>query len=120
MIPALVLDVLAVHRLTRLVTADTILVGPRDAIVKAAYRRRDGHTFQLQAPEPGDWAELAMTEDAAAPKVATLVTCRWCTGVYVAAVVLAARELAPRQWRPIRDGLAIASAATLVAGLERD
>ncbi len=95
MIPPLqlVVDGLAAYRLTRLLSADTLLVGPRDAIVKRAYRRRDGHNFQLATPEPGDWSELAMADGASAPNAATLVTCRWCTGVYVAVGVTVAASL---------------------------
>lgn len=115
-IPGLVVDALAAYRLTRLVTADTITEGPRDAIVRWAYRRA-GRPFMAD----GDvsWSEIAMADDDP-PKLATLITCRWCTGVWVAAGVVVAREVAPRWWRPVRDGLAIASAAALVAGLEQD
>jgi hypothetical protein len=67
----------------------------------------------------GDWAEMAMADEADAPKLATLVTCRWCAGVWIAAGVVLARRVAPRQWAPVAEVLAVAAAGTLVAGLER-
>lgn len=121
MIPGLVVDALAAYRLTRLVTADVIANRPRDEVVAWSYRRAG------RAAELGDWphnpdaprpSEVAMADEDKAPKPAVLVTCRWCSGVWIAAGVVAAREVAPRWWRPVRDGLAIASAAALVAGLE--
>lgn len=113
-IPALVVDALAAYRLTRLVTADTITEGPRDAVVRWAYERAG---LLDVAADGASWSEVAMADDDA-PKLATLVTCRWCTGVYVAVAVVAARRLAPRAWAPVADMLAVSSAAALVAGLE--
>ena len=109
-------DALAAYRLTRLVTADTITEPPRDQLVKWAY----GHAGVADRKHPDvSWSELAMADDEA-PKLATLVTCRWCTGVYVAIGVTVARRVAPRWWAPVADMLATASAAALVAGLEQD
>lgn len=124
MIPTLVVDALAAYRLTRLVTADTLLARPRDAVVRWSYGRQDRRHLTLTTPntdEPhvGDWAEMAIADEADAPKLANLVTCRWCTGVWVAAGVVAARRLAPRWWGPVADLLAVASGAALVAGLEQ-
>lgn len=118
MIPPLqlVVDGLAAYRLTRLVTADTITEAPRDAIVRRAYEAAG--VADRKHPDVS-WSELAMADDEA-PKLATLVTCRWCTGVYVAIGVTVARRVAPRLWGPVADMLATASAAALVAGLEQD
>lgn len=125
MIPALVVDALAAYRLTRLASADTILVGPRNQLVRWAYLHSDyplspADRHLLDLGDANAWAEQAMGDEADAPKLASLVTCRWCTGVWVAAGVVLARRFAPHQWQPVAEGLAIASAAALVAGLERD
>lgn len=112
----LVIDGLAAYRLTRLVTADSITEGPRRAVVLWAFRREPVRP----AVEPG--STIAETLDDydfdQVPKLATLVTCRWCVGVYVAFAVVAARRLAPRAWGPVAEGLALAAAAALAAGLE--
>lgn len=85
----LLVDVLAVARLTHLWTEDTLppVAAAREKTY-AAIQSRHGHV----------WAE-------------GLTTCPWCTSIYVAAGVLAARRLAPRAWPVIARGLA-ASYAT--------
>lgn len=116
----LVVDALATYRLTRLVTADTILHGPRDRIVEAAYAGvgRAEYVRSQYAPDaPGDWSEIP-PGDPYAPKLASLVTCRWCSGVWVAVAVVALRRLAPRWWAPVAEALAISSAAPLLAAIE--
>jgi hypothetical protein len=50
------------------------------------------------------------------PKLATLVTCRWCAGMWIAAGV----TLAPRAWDPVARGLALSAGAVLLARLESD
>lgn len=114
MIP-LLLDFLAAYRITRLITADTILDGPRDAVVLWAYAHRFG-ADRTEAPM-GGWAEYVM-EDADAPPLATLVICRWCSGMWVGFVIVAARRLFPRAWPPIAEALALSAGAALLAGLE--
>lgn len=111
MIP-LLLDFLASYRLTRLITADTILDGPRDALVRWAYRRPG---FRPATDE--DPVAYAIG-DPNAPKLATLVTCRWCASVHLAALVVIARRRFPRQWAPIAEALALSAGAALIAGLE--
>ncbi len=122
---ALLLDALAAYRLTRLATADTILSGPRDKLVRDAYAR-DGRLAEateladdegVHLAEPGGWAELAPL-DPKAPKLATLVTCRWCAGMWVSLGVVAARRLCPRAWAPLATALAYSAGAALLAGLE--
>lgn len=118
MIPTIVIDALAAYRLTRLVTADTITEPVRLALVEDAY-----HAVARQLPEVQAGAtveERVAADDEDPPKLATLLTCRWCAGVWVAAGVMAARRLAPRQWGVVADGLAISAAAALVAALEDD
>lgn len=114
MIP-LLLDSLAAYRITRLITADTILDGPRDALVLRAYARRDGANPK-EAP-PDGWADFAR-DNPQAPKLATLVTCRACASVHVAALVVIARRRFPRAWSPIAEALALSAVAALMARLE--
>lgn len=108
-------DMLATHRLVRLVTADVITQTARDRLVGWAYRR---HGDTGQAPASG-WADYAEA-DPEAPKLATLLTCRWCASVYVSAGVVAARRLAPVPWGYVARALAASSAAALLAAVEED
>lgn len=114
MIP-LLLDALSAYRLTRLITADTLLDGPRDAVVAWSYRRQ-GALMLAVSPAEG-WSAFAMG-DPDAPKLATLATCRWCSSVWIALGVVAARRLFPRAWPPLAEALAFSAGAALLAGLE--
>lgn len=115
----LVLDALATYRLTRLATADTILTAPREAVVRYAYARwrPAGYLEAEQLADVDGWAAVA-EDDAGAPKLATLVTCRWCAGMWVGLGVVAARRLCPRLWPPLARALAYSAGAALLAGLE--
>lgn len=113
-----VTDALSAYRLTRLITADTILDGPRDALVRWSYERQGrGDDGPSMPSVPGAWSGWAMDDDRA-PKLATLATCRWCSGAYVSAAVVIARRRFPRQWAPIAEALALSAGAALLAGLE--
>lgn len=121
MIP-LLLDALAVFRLTKLVVDDVLLVDQRDAIVEAAYvsaGRREAmlEEFGLESDQrrPDFWAAVVVPNDADPPKLATLVTCPWCAGMWVALGAVAARHLAPRAWRPLARALAFSAAAGIIA-----
>jgi hypothetical protein len=109
----LVVDVLAAYRLTRLVTADLIGEPFRQAVV-----RRVGVEIPPVEEGPDPTAEELVEADPSAPRLATLVTCRWCTGVWVAAAVCAARTSAPRAWAPVGWGLALSAGAALLARAE--
>jgi hypothetical protein len=126
----LLLDALACYRITRLITADIILDGPRDALVLRAYQSKawqknpkgripantaDEHGIDLLAP--GGWTELAQV-DPHAPKLTALAWCRWCAGTWIALAVVIARRRFPRQWAPIAEALAFSAGAALLAGLE--
>lgn len=115
MIPALLVDAVAAYRLTKLVTDDVITAPIRDRIVEAAYERA-GVTIERTSGET--WSDVAIGDENA-PKIATLVTCRWCAGVWIGAGVVAARRLAPRAWQPVAEALSLAAAAALIAGLEQ-
>ena len=114
MIPPLLIDAFAGYRLTKLVTSDVITAGIRDRFIAHAYAR----ARRPDIPAEGEtWTDQAM-EDADAPKQATLFTCRWCAGMWIAFGVVAARRVAPRLWEPMADALAISAAAALLANLE--
>lgn len=112
-------DALAVYRLTRLATADVITQPIRDEVVCFAYVARDGDraTTERKRTDGRSWTEIAM-DDPDAPKLATLVTCRWCAGVWISLAAVLARRRAPRAWAALADVSALSAAAALLAGLE--
>lgn len=121
MIPALVLDAIAAYRLTRLATADTITEEARATWIVMAYKRAglEQHAWQLLATHPySTWTERA-TDDPDAPKLATLVTCRWCAGWWISVAVVVMRRRWPRLWQPIAEVAACSAAAALLARMER-
>jgi hypothetical protein len=86
-------DLLATYRLTRLATADAI----------------------------GEPARLAVEERRGEDsKLATLVRCRWCAGMWIAGGVVLARHLVPKAWDPMSKALAFSAGAGLLAALEDD
>lgn len=109
-----VTDALSAYRLTRLITADTILDGPRDALVRWTYERQ-GALTAVDPPE--GYAAFAM-DDPDAPKLSSLAWCRFCAGFWCSVVVVIARRRWPRQWAPIAEALALSAGAALIAGLE--
>lgn len=113
----LLLDALSAYRLTRLITADTLLDGPRAQVVRYAYVGGPPFSVPPEVVEAGGWVAYAM-EDREAPKLATLITCRWCSSVWIALGVVAARRLFPRAWPPLAEALAFSACAALLAGLE--
>ena len=108
----LLVDCLATYRLTRLATADVLTEGARLAVL-----RRTGVTPTEGGPTSSVDMVGAMEDP---PKAATLVTCRWCAGVWIAAGVTVARYVVPDLWRPVARGLAASAAAVLLARLEDD
>lgn len=88
----LVVDALAVYRLARLVTRDSVplFARPRDAIAAR-------------------WDGRALGE---------LVSCPWCASVYIAAGVLAARLLVPVPWSLIAVPLAWSAVAGFLSSRE--
>lgn len=96
---ALTVTALAVHRLTRLVTRDTLppLEDARNAVEDAI--------------------------EARAPRWAHGLTCPWCVSMWLAAATVGAGELAHRTgrdrgYRLVTTALAASSAAGLLADLE--
>jgi hypothetical protein len=109
----LAVDVLATYRLTRLATADVISEPVRMAMV-----RRTG-----AVPPPGEddpTAQEVVESMQDPPRLATLLTCRWCAGIWIAAAVTTARAVAPRAWEPVARGLALSASAVLLSRLEDD
>jgi hypothetical protein len=107
----LLVDGLATYRLVRLATADVI-----SEPVRMALLRKVGVTPANGADDPTAQEVVDSLKDP--PRLATLVTCRWCAGIWIAAGVSAARMVAPRAWRPVARGLALSAGAVLLAGFE--
>lgn len=112
----LLVDAGAAYRLTKLVTDDVITAPIRDGIVEWSYGRLPDIAVERARGET--WSDVAIGDEDA-PKLATLITCRWCAGVWIGAAVVAARRGAPRAWQPLAEALSLAAAAALIAGLEQ-
>ncbi len=109
----LLIDGLATYRLTRLATADVISEPVRMAVLR------------LVGAEPPEGEEDPTAQEVVEslkdpPRLATLVTCRWCAGIWIAAGVTVARVAAPKAWQPIGRGLALSAGAVLLSRLEDD
>lgn len=114
----LAVDALAAYRLTRLVTADSITQAPRDALIEATYTAAGRAEDMRSGADAQGWQGVAEA-DPDVPKLAELVTCRWCAGMWVSlGIVLVARRF--RWWPPIAQALAMSAAAALLAQLEDD
>jgi hypothetical protein len=109
----LLVDVLATYRLVRLATADVISEPVRMAVVRRAGAEVPEEAAVVTAQE-------VVAEMDEPPKLATLVTCRWCAGVWIAAAVTGARLLAPKAWDVAARGLALSAGSVLLARLETD
>ena len=83
-----------------------------------AYRVRAWPMDDVDDEPAAGWADWAMS-DATAPRLATLLTCRWCASVYVGLAVVAARRWLPG-WGYVASALAGSSAAALLAHWEDD
>lgn len=104
----LLTDALAVYRLTRLVTTDLITQPARDAIEAHATKRTDViPLIGPSRPTVTDVQPWAFLRD--------VTQCDWCTSMWVAFGVLAARRLAPEVWRPVAEALACSTVAGLIA-----
>lgn len=83
----LLVDFLAVYRLTRLLQLDDILEAPRDELRRALRRHA---------------------------KLLELTTCPWCLSVWIAFGVVVLRRVRPRFWDPIATALAASAVAGVV------
>lgn len=109
-------DALAVYRLTRLATRDHITRDARAAIVASAYEAGDVTPRGSDRWTPGDWLEH-VENDENPPPLAKLVTCSWCSGVWIAAGVTLARAVVPG-WDTAARILALAGVAGWLASQE--
>lgn len=118
------IDVLAVHRLARLVTRDTLTVRPRRAIIRWAYLRAGHDREMVDGDGSGDNNLEAMVEadevedPCGVPRPAVLVTCRWCASVSLGGLAVAGHGLVPAMWFPVAAALALSSASTFLIRLE--
>lgn len=112
---ALFLDALATYRLTKLVTHDTLTVEARESVIAGAYRRAGRERWgREQLTDAADshaptWAEDVVPNDPDPPKLATLVTCPYCAGMWVAFGVVLLRRFIPRAWAPLAEALALSA-----------
>lgn len=86
----LIVDGLACHRIARLIVTDEIFDRPRAHLMTALHAA--GYEKAIEG-----------------------LRCTWCTSVYVAFGVAAARALAPRAWQPVARALALADVAGIVS-----
>lgn len=115
----LALDAVAAYRLTRLATADTITEDLRGALIQLAYGDDGEHLAGMREDHPfSTWADL-VDMDPDAPKMATLLVCRWCAGWWISVAVVLMRRRHPRLWQPIAEVAACSAAAALLARLEK-
>lgn len=113
-------DAVACYRLTRLATGDGITEPARSAILRQVYLafRGEDDVADMEADAPhSTWTERA-ADDPDAPKLATLLVCRWCAGVWVAAGIAVARRRWPTRWAVVAEVATVAAAAGLLAGAE--
>lgn len=99
---AVAVNALAAYRLTRLITRDSFppVARVRDAVVDKLDARQDAKGDPTTHP------------------LATLITCPWCAGFWVAAGVAVAATVAPRWWPAIAYPLAFSGVTGLLAERE--
>lgn len=125
-------DALSAYRITRLVTRDTLTKPLREAALAWLYRNDPPPRIEIDVSTladrgagrtstvPGDEIEFDSYVDRVewerddAPKLATLLLCPWCVGVWVGFGVMVLRRAMPRLWSPIADGLALGALAALI------
>lgn len=114
---ATLVDALATFRLSRLVTADQLTAGQRERIISWAYNRngtRPVTAALIDQGGVGGWVDH-VENDPDAPALAYLITCGWCSSVWVGAGVVLARRWFPRLWGPVAEALALSAVAGLIA-----
>jgi len=111
----LIVDMLAVHRMARLVTTDVITRPVRARVIRYSY---DPYNIRGDRLSDLQWeAEVVLDDEP--PPLAKLVTCTWCSSIWCAAIAVLAGTFVPDAWRPAARVLALSSAASLLVGLER-
>lgn len=114
---ALVTDALATHRLARMVTEDVLTEPIRDALIRAAYVAAGRAEDEERRQPDQTWTERVGYDDAP-PRVAYLLTCNHCSGLWLAIGVVLARRFAPRAWDPIARALAIGAVPSILADFQ--
>lgn len=115
---ALVLNLLAVHRLTRLATKDTVTQPVRERMIRRAYWGRDGNRMPTVNDWPTAWQDQAEDDGPAAPKMAVLLICRWCSSWYIGVTVAVLTWAVWDVWQWPALALALSTGGTLLARLE--
>jgi hypothetical protein len=110
-------DALAVYRLTRLVTADTITERPRGAIIRDAYQAAGKLDDEYIANLPLEKWTAHVAHDDDAPYAARFITCPWCASPYIALGVVMARRYIPQVWHPIALVFAFSGVAGLASSM---
>lgn len=120
----LAVDTLAIHRLTRLVTADTITRPLRVRVIAIAYGTDEwkwpNDTVPVGATNAlseSDWDALPHGDDDA-PKLAAFIVCPWCVGLWISFGVCVLRRYTPGVWEPVARALALSTAAAVIAAHE--
>lgn len=111
----MIVDALAVYRLTRLVVSDDITETPRRLVVFGAYGA-SGRAMGYLGEDAT--AQEQVASDAKPPMLAKLVTCPWCASIWIGFGVVLMRRLVPRVWRPVADALAMSAVAGFLSGHE--
>lgn len=115
----MITDALAVYRLTKLATSDSLTQPLRERVVEFAYTSSDPAAPSSYGAHR--WQELVeddRAEDRRVPRLADLATCPACASVWCAFLALALRRLSPRLWSLLSRGLALSAAAGLLGRLE--
>lgn len=90
----MILQALAIYRLTRLITTDEITAPLREKV------------WHKHPPESS--------------KVGYLITCNWCSSIYAASALEISRMIAPRTTRRVETILALSAVASLLAAHEEN
>lgn len=99
-----VLIALASHRVTRLITRDEILSAPRDRVSMWLEHRKEARTGKVT----DQWQS----------RLAYLIGCYWCAGMWVSGAVVALTDLATSVPLPVLTWLAAATIVGLIADRE--
>lgn len=116
----LLADALATARLTRLITTDAITRPARARLIIEAYALAGDLPTASRIDEALDSGLCTAADDEVLsaecpPPVAKLLTCSWCTSIYVGLGVVLARRVAPRLWNPMATALAMSEVAGILA-----
>jgi len=98
------LVILATHRITRLITTDTIFDDPRLKLQLYFEQRWENKTGRG-------------SEETWGSKLAYLISCSWCTGLWVAAAVTVGTDLTAGVTAPVLTALAASTVTGVIEEL---